>query len=101
MVAHPSMQGGYGSSPVIPQIRPHLPRFPGAIATDAGRELAGKKSTKQMKIVTVFGVEMTSLEEMMFAKHISNNGIAMNTFYPEQRTNLTSVWIEKYRMSKM
>jgi len=54
-----------------------------------------------MKIVTVFGVEMTSLEEMMFAKHISNNGIAMNTFYPEQRTNLTSVWIEKYRMSKM
>ena len=43
MVAHPSMQGGYGSSPVIPQIRPRPPRFTGAIATDAGRELAKEK----------------------------------------------------------
>jgi hypothetical protein len=54
-----------------------------------------------MKTVTVFEVEMTSLEEMMFSKYLSNNGIAMNTLYPEQRANLTSIWIEKYRMSKI
>ena len=77
------------------------PALPEPLQRMRGGSWPGRKSTKQMKIVTVFGVEMTSLEEMMFAKHISNNGIAMNTFYPEQRTNLTSVWIEKYRMSKM
>lgn len=52
---------------------------------------------QNMKKSIVFGVEMTSLEEMMFGKHLSNNGIAMNTLYPIQRTELTKQWIEKYR----
>ena len=50
-----------------------------------------------MKNSIVFGVEMTSLEEMMFCKYLSNNGIAMNTIYPEQRTELVNQWVLKHR----
>jgi len=50
-----------------------------------------------MKKSIVFGVEMTSLEEMMFSKHLANSGIAMNTLFPEQRVELTRQWVLKYR----
>ena len=45
----------------------------------------------------VFGVEMTSFEEMIFSKYLSNNGIAMNTLHPEQRTNIVKEWVLKHR----
>lgn len=50
-----------------------------------------------MKKSIVFGVEITFLEEMMFSRYLSNNGVAMNTLYPEQRTELVNQWVLKHR----
>ena len=52
-----------------------------------------------MKNVILFGIEMTSFEEMIFSKYLSNNGIAMNTFLPQKRTEITEAWLKKYRNS--
>ena len=41
-----------------------------------------------MKTYNVYGVEMTSLEEMRFSKHLDNERIAMNTFYKEERKKI-------------
>jgi hypothetical protein len=47
----------------------------------------------------VYGVEMTSLEEMQFAKYRDNKGIAMNTLTKTERFELTKNWIENGRNS--
>ena len=40
----------------------------------------------------VYGVEMTSLQEMQFAKYRDNKGIAMNTLTETERVELTKSW---------
>jgi hypothetical protein len=49
-----------------------------------------------MKKLDVFGVKMTSLQEMKFSKYLDNNRIAMNTYYKEQRTEIAQEWIDSY-----
>ena len=49
-----------------------------------------------MKKLDVFGVKMTSLQEMKFSKYLENNRIAMNTFYKEQRTEIAKKWLNDY-----
>ena len=46
-----------------------------------------------MKTYDVYGVKMTSLEEMSFSKYLENNRIAMNTIYKEQRTKIAKDWL--------
>lgn len=41
----------------------------------------------------VYGVEMTSLEEIKFSKYRENNGIAMNTYYKDDRKNIAKYWL--------
>jgi hypothetical protein len=40
----------------------------------------------------IYGVEMTLLEEMQFAKYRDNKGIAMNTLTEKERFELTNNW---------
>ena len=47
------------------------------------------------KSVEVYGIEMTSLQEIMFSKYLSNNGIAMNTKTKEERTKIVLEWLNK------
>ena len=55
------------------------------------------ENQNDMKKQIVFGVEMTSFEEMIFSKYLSNNGIAMNTLLPEMRTEVTREWLKNNR----
>lgn len=48
-----------------------------------------------MKKLDVYGVEMTSLQEMKFSKYIENNRIAMNTYYKEQRKQIAKKWLNE------
>lgn len=48
-----------------------------------------------MRKIDVFGVEMTSLQEMRFSKYLENNRIAMNTYYKEQRTEIAENWLNE------
>ena len=50
-----------------------------------------------MKTYNVYGVEMTSLEEMRFSKHLDNERIAMNTFYKEERKKIAEDWLNEYK----
>jgi len=50
-----------------------------------------------MKRVVLFGVEMTSLEEMIFSKYLSRCSIAMNTLLAEKRTEVTRKWLISHR----
>lgn len=52
-----------------------------------------------MKNVIVYGVEMTSFQEMIFQKYISNAGIAMNTKSIQERASITKEWLEKMKLS--
>lgn len=45
-------------------------------------------------LIDVYGVEMTSLQNMLFSKYIANNGIAMNTKTKEQRKEIAEYWLE-------
>lgn len=49
------------------------------------------------KTKPVYGVEMTSLEEMRFAKYIANDGIAMNTKTKEERYLIAKEWFCRLR----
>jgi hypothetical protein len=44
----------------------------------------------------VYGVEMTSLEEMHFAKYRDNKGIAMNTKTKEERYSIAKYWLNNH-----
>ena len=48
-----------------------------------------------MKKLDVFGIKMTSLQEMRFSKYLENNRIAMNTYYKEQRTEIAKNWLNE------
>jgi penicillin V acylase-like amidase (Ntn superfamily) len=50
------------------------------------------------KLVTSYGIEMTSYEDMQFSKWVNNKGIAMNTLYPHQRTEIARTWLENHRL---
>lgn len=51
-----------------------------------------------MKTEIVYGVEMTEIENMIFSKFLSNNGIAMNTMTESQRTECTQLWLNQNRI---
>ena len=42
-----------------------------------------------MKYIKVYGVQMTSFQEMQFAKYRDINNISMNTKTKEERFNIT------------
>ena len=44
----------------------------------------------------VFGIKMTSLEQMRFSKYLENNRIAMNTYHKSQRNNIAEKWLLDY-----
>lgn len=48
-----------------------------------------------MKNYDVYGIKMTSLEQMAFSKYLDNNRIAMNTFEKEERKEIAKKWKEK------
>jgi len=52
-----------------------------------------------MKTETVYGVQMTSLQNMMFSKYVSNNNIAMNTHTEAERTRITQEWLDNNKSS--
>jgi hypothetical protein len=49
-----------------------------------------------MKILNVYGIKMSEVEEMAFAKFRSENNIAMNTLTEQERYEYTLNWLEKY-----
>lgn len=49
-----------------------------------------------MKKTLVYGIEMTSLEQMTSSKFLSANGIAMNTKTAEERERLALEWLEDH-----
>lgn len=57
--------------------------------------------TKAIKTVDVYGLKMSSLEEMMFSKYIRENGIAMNTKTADERLAIALDWLEKFLKKPM
>ena len=54
-----------------------------------------------MKKTDVYGVKMTSLEEMRFSKYRENNGaIAMNTISKKERFDIAKNWLVNYNNKK-
>lgn len=53
-----------------------------------------------MILNNVYGVKMTSLQEMRFSKYLDNNKIAMNTFLKGERYNIANNWLLEYKESK-
>ena len=47
-----------------------------------------------MKTYSVYGVKMTSLQELIFSKYINNCNIAMNTKTAEERQEIAKKWLE-------
>lgn len=47
-----------------------------------------------MKIYVVYGVEMTSLQELIFSKYINNCNIAMNTKTAKERLEIAKKWLK-------
>lgn len=52
------------------------------------------------KLINVYGVQMSQVEEMAFAKYRSNNNIAVNTMTEDERLALTLNWLEQYLNNK-
>ena len=51
-----------------------------------------------MKTYDVFGVKMTSLEQMRFSKYLEHYRIAMNTIYKIERQQIAQNWINENRI---
>jgi len=50
----------------------------------------------KIKTVTVYGVEMTSIQEMKFSQYLNKGDVpAMNTLTKEERHNFTNDWLQK------
>lgn len=49
-----------------------------------------------MKTQLVYGVLMTSLENMMFSKWMNNNNVAMNTHTEAERTEIAQAWLNSH-----
>jgi len=47
-----------------------------------------------MKTYFVYGVKMTSLQELIFSKYINNCNIAMNTKTAEERQEIAKKWLK-------
>lgn len=45
------------------------------------------------KTIDIYGVQLTTMQEMLFSKYMSNNGIAMNTKTPEERKRIVTEWL--------
>lgn len=48
-----------------------------------------------MKTYNVHGVELTSIQEMVFNKWCDNNKVAMNTLTPEQRKEVVEMFLRQ------
>ena len=64
------------------------------------KSLVIAKQTFPVRTQIVYGVKMTSLENMAFSKYVSNNNIAMNTKIEKERTHITLNWLNNYKASK-
>jgi len=53
----------------------------------------------ETKTEMVYGVKMTSLENMIFSKYLSNNNISMNTKLESDRTQTTLDWLINHRLN--
>ncbi|SED22171.1 Antirestriction protein ArdC [Tenacibaculum sp. MAR_2009_124] len=51
--------------------------------------------------VKEYGVEMSEIEGMRFAKYIDNKGIAMNTLYDKERTKIAKNWLQTYHLKNV
>lgn len=45
------------------------------------------------KTVDVYGVQLTTMQEMLFSKYMANNNIAMNTKKPDERKKIVNDWL--------
>ena len=75
--------------------------FPGIGKVEISKERAEQirnlqKIIRERKKLKVYGVVMTELENMMFSKWVSNEGIAMNTKSEDEQTKITSDWMKKF-----
>lgn len=52
------------------------------------------------KTVDVYGVQMTSVEEMIFSKYRNNQGIAMNTKTEQERKQIALAWLKEFRKNR-
>ncbi len=59
-----------------------------------------KAMNERLNTEIVYGVKMTSLQNMMFSKYIANNSIAMNTKSEQERKELTQNWLNKWKENK-
>ena len=48
-----------------------------------------------MRRYNVFGIKLTSLQNMWFSKYLDNEGIAMNTLQPKERTEVVENWLKE------
>jgi len=53
-----------------------------------------KEQRNESKKINVYGVEMSSFQEMKFAKYIDSKGISMNTLNKKERFNLADKWLK-------
>jgi hypothetical protein len=49
------------------------------------------------KTIDIYGVQLTSEQEMLFSKYIANHGIAMNTKTPEERKKIVTNWLSSIK----
>lgn len=47
-----------------------------------------------MKKYLVYGIEMTSIQNMMFSKYVNDNNISMNTKTEKERMEITADWLK-------
>lgn len=52
--------------------------------------------SQPVKTVDVYGIKMSSIEEMRFAKWRQENNVAMNTKKADERLAITLEWLENY-----
>lgn len=53
-----------------------------------------------MKIVDVYGIEMTSIEEMKFSQYLDKSDLpAMNTLTKEERLETAKKWLDNHRIN--
>lgn len=61
---------------------------------------AWQKASEKSKLVDVYGVQMTEVEEMYYSKYMQNSDMpAMNTIYKEERKEFAEKWLKNYRES--
>lgn len=51
---------------------------------------------KNLKLIDVHGIKMSTTEEMAFSKYIASNNIAMNTKTADERLAIVLAWQDIY-----